>query len=443
MRLKRYLEPTYVLAIFAFLLPWQTRYIFGWSYLSGTPTEFATLSLYASQVILVFGLMAAYAVHGLPKIRQQYYFPLALGSVIYLITLVSSYLAHWSVAAFTGLLELLFAAIFFAALLDERVRVKEVMKGFVFGLLVPVVLGIYQVMTGGSGASAIFGLATRDAERTGDAVVIIDGARWLRAYGPFPHPNILGGYLAVALAGLAFGSPFIKWRGLAGGLVIVLTLGLLLALSRSALLGLALGLVLAVIVLRAPSTNLARRVVIPLAALVIGVTLVFSLFAPEVVAKVRGGGRLEDLSLNERKEQYLAWPSTMHGIDWIIGNGPRNYAFALAQEHPQKSVWDYQPIHNVPLLILSEIGLLGLLMVCAWSSSIDKINFSRFPKREAVAAFAMGNVVLVILFFDHYIWSFWSGLALIAYIMALTLRLGEDSVTLPDRRNNGHRVQNR
>ncbi len=437
MTLKNILQPTNVLALFFFLVPWQTRYIFGLSYLSGTPTEFATLSLYATQVFLLLGLVCAYVVWGLPKIDKQYRIPLLLGGAIVLLMTVSAFLAHWSIPALAGLLDLAFAALAFAALLDSRVEAKTVMRGFIVGLLLPLIVAVIQVFGGGHGASTLLGLAPRSAEQLGDAVTVIDGTRVLRAYGSFPHPNIFGGYLAVALAAvLTLPSLFahVRQRSAVNALLALLLAGLVLTMSRSAALGLLLGLGLAYLVLKAKNVSRARIAVIPIATIVITLALGATLFAPDLVANMRGGGALEERSLSERKQQYSEWFSTLHGTDWIIGNGPRNYVFALADEYPWRSVWDYQPIHNLPLLLISELGLVGLLVVVSWSSSIDKINFARFPNREALAAFAMGNVILVILFFDHYLWSSWSGLALVAIVMAQTLRFGENSANLPHRR---------
>jgi hypothetical protein len=113
----------------------------------------------------------------------------------------------------------------------------------------------------------------------------------------------------------------------------------------------------------------------------------------------------------------------MHGVDWLVGHGLSSSVLG--------STFSTQPIHNLPLLIIFELGFIGAIIIVTWSSTIDKLNFSRFPHPGALLAFGMGNVVLVILFFDHYLWTLWPGLALIAFVMALTVRLGEDESTPP------------
>ena len=166
---------------------------------------------------------------------------------------------------------------------------------------------------------------------------------------------------------------------------------------------------------------------VPIALVVIGGALLGTFFAPNIAASIRGGGVFEDQSLTDRVAQYTAYPTIMtRGVgEWLVGTGLGTYTANWESVQPGLPAWSYEPIHSIPLLILSEIGLLGLLAVLLWASSIDNINFARFPNHDALMAFAMGNVVLVILFFDHYIWSSYSGLVLIAFVMALTVRMGE------------------
>jgi O-antigen ligase len=255
--------------------------------------------------------------------------------------------------------------------------------------------------------------------------MLSDGSRVLRAYGTFPHPNNFGGYLTVGIL-TTLALPFTGARRARGIIAAVLAVGLVITASRSALLGLILGGAITMMIVHVKRTTLATKLVMPIAFSVIALALGVTLFAPSLAASLRGGGALEDRSLSERADQYREFPATVEGTDWLIGNGPRNYVYAVADEHPERSVWDYQPIHNVPLLLASELGLIALILVIAWCASIDRINFARFPNREAAYACGMGMALLFVTFFDHYLWSSWGGLALGAYVMALSLRLGEN-----------------
>jgi len=426
------MTPTGILAIFFFLLPWQTRYIFGLSSLSGSFTQFGILSLYATQLFLVLGLALVYLLRGSPVIDARYRRSLTLGLAIMAVTIVSSYFAKQSIPALAGLIDLTGAGLAFAALLDKRVNLKWVMSAFVAGLLIPVGIGAVQVFFGETGASTVLGLASRDANRLGDAVLMLsDGSRVLRAYGTFSHPNNFGGYLAVGiLTILSLRSRSLGGRGRAASLAViamVLAIGLALTASRSALLGLMLGGGLTMLVQRPTLVRRGTAASI-IAFAVVAVALGVALFAPSIAASLRGGGALEDKSLSERADQYREFPDTMQGTDWLIGSGPRSYVYTMATIHPDRGVWEYQPIHNVPLLVLAEIGLIGLILLVAWIVTLDRQNFARFPNRDAAYAHGMGKVLFVVIFFDHYLWSSWAGLVLVAYVAALMLRLGENEI---------------
>jgi hypothetical protein len=421
---EKWISPTGLLVAIFFLLPWQTRYIFDWSYLSGASTQFGILSLYMTQVLLILGLCIVYILRGRPRIDSGYQAALSWGAGVVFVSVLSGIFAHQSIPALAGMLDLTCAALAFLALLDKRVSLKPVMIAFVAGLCLPLGLGLAQVAFGGSGASTLLGLAGRDAQALGDAVIMLGGERVLRAYGSFPHPNIFGGYLAVALLVLS-SLATLKNRKFMLVAILVFAAGLFLTGSRSALLGFMLGSGLTLLVLRSRNLSLTKKILLPIASLVVGAVLLVTVFAPQLAAAVRGGGALENRSLSERSEQYQEFLSTMQGTDWLFGNGPRNYVFALADAHPDRAVWEYQPIHNVPLLLMSELGVIGFLAVLGWVACLDRQNFSRFPERQAALAHGMGKVLFVIVFFDHYLWSSWAGLMLVAFVGASMLRQGE------------------
>ncbi len=72
-------------------------------------------------------------------------------------------------------------------------------------------------------------------------VQLPSGARWLRAYGTFPHPNILGGFLCLAIPVVVGACPRLNRRSAAAWLLLAASglglLALLLSFSRAAWLG--------------------------------------------------------------------------------------------------------------------------------------------------------------------------------------------------------------
>lgn len=427
-----------VINCFIFLLPWQTRFFFATlSDSSGQASPFSEVSLYLTQVLLVAGLALAYYRFGRPKFSSSSQKIIALAALIIIWSAASiAWSSNYSVTighTFT----LFCALLFFFALLDSRVSSVKAIGAFVLGLFAPSVLGIFQFLTGGSFSATILGLAERSALHPGDSVITFNGLRLLRTYGSFSHPNIFGGFLAAALIALwriptmfshlkinrRFGAVDIRII-----LIVIYSLTLLLTFSRSAWLGLALGVIAALYVTWDKNTARARLLVIPLSGVIITAAITLSFLAPSFVSSLRGGGANEARSISERQTQYVEWWSIFSERS-IVGTGLGNYVPALITSqqsvNPRASIWSAQPVHNVIALILAELGIIGAVLVLLWSSTIDRLNFSRFPNPDALTAFALGNLVLAILFFDHYLWSSWSGLTLIALVMALTVRMGE------------------
>lgn len=405
--------------------------------LAGSHTEFGVMSLYGVEILLVVALGLGALLDRRPlRIASRHQLPVCLGMIVLVVAVLGTAFADRPLFSLAMTAHLAFALLLFVGLTLEHVRLKPVLLAFVGGVIGPMILGVMQVIGGASPASSWLGLAPRDAMQLGDAVFTFDGTRVLRAYGSFSHPNVFGGFLGVAL--------FAWWAGMdqvrkvtsrwsAKGFLslkalgtVILILGLLLTGSRSAFLGVFVGLCLVMIVKSMRSMKLARPLVAVLGAVAVAGSLVGSFLLTDFVSGIRGGGVNEERSLTERVALYEDYLPFFAVTNPVFGHGMGSYVLSIADHEPGKNVFEYQPIHNVPLLILAELGLLGLLAVLLWAASIDRLNFSRFPNRDALMAFGMGNVVLMILFFDHYLWSSWSGLSLIAFVMAMTVRMGEE-----------------
>ncbi|MDP2631220.1 MAG: O-antigen ligase family protein [Candidatus Uhrbacteria bacterium] len=430
------------LPILFFLLPWQTRWIFGFELIGGQIFEYGILSLYATEaLLLILALiqLPSLVARGRAILKNgtgitEILWPTHIGVGMAVRTLAVLFVAGLSVfvaiskaVALVQLMHLGFTMLLFVMLLDRRVDIKKVMIGFSAGLVLPALLGAYQFIVGESAASTFLGLASREAARLGESVIELGAARVLRAYGSFSHPNILGGYLAVSIVGIIGLWKYLKttrekWTLSVVGFICAI--GLVLTYSRSAWIGLAFGLILGGLILINKNTAQIRKLLVPVTIIVIGFALTLSIVAPFVATRLSVESLLEQRSVSERIEQYNEFPSVI-GSRWLFGLGIGNYALLIENAYPGREWWEYQPVHNVVLLIIGEIGLVGLIVILWWVMSIDRINFKRLPDPDAVTAFMVSNVVIVVLFFDHYIWSTWSGLALIAYVMALTVRLGE------------------
>lgn len=422
----------YILLAAIFLLPWQTRFIFGADTLMSGISEYGVLSLFAVEMLVVI----SFVLKPFIKHNKDFSLTVILGWLFILAVLASVFGAENRHLAVMAWLHVLASYILFVSLLNETVKPKQVLLAFVLGLVVPSLLGVYQAIFGTSPSSSLFGLAPHDAATAGASVVETFSVRWLRAYGSFQHPNIFGGYLAVGLFAIFL---FPRWyrsreyKNLSYVLSALFAVVLVLTYSRSAWLAFALSFLITGWMLFTHHRVEMRRVV-PLGLIItVMVFLTVSLFAQPVFTRFDSTARLESKSIDERLEGVEQWQTVMSEDGKTTGRvidgvGVGNYVVALEESFPGRQVYAYQPVHNVYMLILSEVGIMGAIFILLWLASMDRYNYAQIPRVSAVGALAMGNTLLIIGFFDHYIWSLWPGLALLAFVMAMTLRLSEPSV---------------
>jgi len=262
--------------------------------------------------------------------------------------------------------------------------------------------------------------------------VVVDGLiRRMRPYGLIVHPNIIAGYLTVALLALSgwlFSHGLARWRGIVRFGVLALGLwALCLTFSRGAWGALVGGI--ALIVIAAFRRGFARtgRVPIALTLMVSGAVIVAFVVAYPgfILSRTTGASAsvdTEEISVAQRRilngialNLFLAHPAEGVGIgvsDWetaqILPSLP--YPGMVAEK-----------VHNVPLLALSELGLIGF---CLWAAALVVAGLTIW--RVAVDPFAIGlaagaAALVAIGLFDHYPWSIFQSCLLLWGSLALAM----------------------
>ena len=128
--------------------------------------------------------------------------------------------------------------------------------------------------------------------------------------------------------------------------------------------------------------------------------------------------RLETISIEKRISGYKEASALLRQYP-LFGTGLGHYTIALAKREPGHETFWYQPVHNVPLLVLDEIGFIGvgLLFFVYWK---HLKNFFHYLYHEANALAVASFVSLVVLgLTDHYLWSLHAGLLLAAMTVVL------------------------
>ena len=290
------------------------------------------------------------------------------------------------------------------------------------GIFLQAVLGIWQFLSQSSFANKWLGLSLHNAADLGTSVVQAIGAdgvgeRWLRAYGGLDHPNILGGVLTIGIILVINQILFCekcfritnyelritnKMQNAKFNCIILYTLyfilltftvALFFSFSRTAWLGLAIGLAI-MMLLAVVRRNLKLQKGLAEIILVMGIALfiLFSQYQNLVTARLTGEGRLENKSTSERLVSYQeSWQMIKN--NWLTGVGLGNYTLTLNWQTPNQNSVYYQSAYNVFLLVWAEVGIVGLLFFIGVLFVIASDNLFRHSGRRAGIQFGRENRV--------------------------------------------------
>src|SRR3989339_319477 len=408
--------------LFVFLLPWQTRLILKEGDLNGY-WEYGTASVYGTEILLYFLFLLAIASLVIDKLQIQNYkfqinykFKITKIATVAIFFLVFALLSiFWadskSVALMAGVGIFLILQIF-------NFDWKKISWAFVLSALIQAGLGSYQFLTQTTFASKWLGMALHDPAILGTIVVEASGERWLRAYGSLPHPNMLGAFLAIGM----FLIIILYQKSLAsrGKIILVsifsiLAFGLFATFSKSAILAFIIVLLFFLVgsfIFKEVKEN--RQLLSKSICLFTFVAIIFgSIFWEPVATRVWGTGRLEAKSTNERIS-YLGESWQLIKNHPFFGVGLGNYTLALHNEiNPNLNSWEYQPAHNIYLLVLAELGIFGFTLFLLFLASFfiplqnNRAWYNLFNLRNAVFF-----LILLVGLFDHYLWTLYFGVIL-------------------------------
>jgi len=249
----------------------------------------------------------------------------------------------------------------------------------------------------------------------GVAKVVVNGQKFIRAYGLTPHPNILAAVLVAAIFGLVY--LFLKKyrridnvRKIIYGFVFALLLfALCLTFSRAVtVIGLGL-LFLWLILIFWRVRNLRRPVLIVFfALLVVGLSLSI-LFRAYLFARYDFGQFGAGQSVNLRVfYNKIAW-DIIKQIP-LFGVGVGNFVWATSRL-PLLPAWLYQPVHNIYLLIAAQSGVFALLAFLIFlfiiiAKSLKKAKTSIGGDGLAVSCLLFVVFCLLLIgLFDHFLWD--------------------------------------
>lgn len=417
----------YLFYLFVFVLPLQTRWIIKSGYINGGYWEYGTISLYASDIVLLILLMIfSFDYFRSLEIRLEnkifkdkiWWFIAGFDLIIF----ISIFVASDKVLAFYIYLRMIAGIGIFLLLQKIKINKIKLIFYFLFGLFVQAILGIWQFLNQHLFSTKWLGIAEHYAGSLGGVSVVetLNNERWLRAYGGLDHPNILGGLMCIGIL-LAIYLFVLKNLNQSYKIILlvfleVFTSALFFTFSRSAWLGLILGIIslLLFIIYSKDKTRLLKILKMVLASgIMFFILMIFynnlldSRFANEM--------RLEKLS-NVERINSISQSILIIKEDKFMGKGIGNYTLGIKKYINNKmEINKYQPVHNVYLLILAEIGIFGILY---YGLIINEIT----RKKYKTALFSLLISMLIMQIFDHWWWSLHVGVLLSWFLLGLVYK---------------------
>ncbi len=324
--------------------------------------------------------------------------------------------------------EFCFLGFYTAGFIKKEENVQKVLLLFSIGVLLESFLALAQYIHQGSlnGIFYFFGERNFTSQTPGIANATINGSLVLRPYGTFPHPNVLAGYLVIAMTIIIFnfhpakgGTIFNKISNFKNLIflisLLVGTIALLLTMSRIAII---LWIIIFFLwIFR--NFNIKNSFQISnFKFQILMMVVVFSIFFLSPLHFRFSDLRLTDESVVAR-EQLLKTAIGMIQTHPVFGVGIHNFLQNVPQFqklNTQVSLFGYlQPVHNIFFLIAAETGIVGFYFFAWFIGLTYKRILNKFIPHPL--SFILLSVVLVLGMFDHYFLTLQQGQLLFAFVL--------------------------
>jgi O-antigen ligase len=394
---------------FLFTFPFSIRFILyeDASYRFGNFNPFVTGFLYLPEILLgivfVLWVISKFKMKNMNP-KSEIRNPKWLLLILFLLNAgVVTFIKGDAVLFGFFLLRIIEAIIIYLLIIDQLLPIKTIIKILLVGALFQLIWGWTQWKLNHSLGLTWLGESVIGSDVMGVAKIdLADGAKQIRPYGSFLHPNILATYLMVIMF---ISLSYLKKYHLLFWLII-LTGGIYFTHSRAAAFVTLIGFGL--VVLFSFIKDLRTKKNISLLIL-----LIFFLGNAWFLQKSQSIN-VRDISWQERLEQNVV----SHDMFWKnpLGVGIRNFTLEMEKYGNDKFMpWEFQPVHNSYFLVLNETGIQGLVLLLI---AIVLIFYIYWKQGSIIP------LILLILIapFDHFLWDSFVGIILVAIVLGV-LRL--------------------
>lgn len=308
-------------------------------------------------------------------------FPIVPKQIIVLLgvlAIVNTMISTHKLLATLGWLKILELTLFFFYVRETSPSHRRVFALLSASLAFSCALGIAQSLHGRSIGGLLWFIGERTFTINTPAIAkqllcVPSGSciEFLRPYATLPHPNVFAGFLGFYI--------LIALRYNALVFTILPLITLLLTTSRSAWIALGVSALLQHI-LRQKTKNI-------LFAPIIGLFVALSLLLPFIPISTTNNESIDvRVALNNSAMSMIQ-------SNFITGLGIDHFLVSLPAVFPHRDIYFLQPVHNVYLLFLAEIGLIGAIVLFVII----------FRARISAQALPFAIFLLLVGMFDHYL----------------------------------------
>ena len=332
-------------------------------------------------------------------------------------------------AGFYGIIKLLeFSFLAFFVKINFKSFNKTVLFNIILiGIVFESLLAFLQYFNQGSigGLLYFFGERSFNAQTSGIANASINGQLFLRPYATFSHPNVLAGFLIIAMLYL-----FLFFKDKTKYLLLGIIMGtgtVLLTLSRTVIVLWAtyIFILFGIPLVKKYKNRLSKlKLLIGFSIAFVVIVLIFLIFQNSFILQRIFLTTLTEEAFTQRvalTQQSLA----MLIKEPLLGVGINNFFNNLSFVNSRQSIFLIQPVHNIFLLVFSETGLVGFCsFVFLFYASIKKIVMA---KKIKIRKYLLMLIFAVIFlgFFDHYFLTIQQGQIMFSIIIGTTLSYGK------------------
>lgn len=415
MRYLQQLENTlFYLALFCIPFQFGLHFWPPFSFVHGLRVDYLSPTLFVSDIIIL-GLFIIFVIKAF-SVKKP---PVNLSTETILLFLAffgcligGALIAHSLPVALLGIIKLLECAFFAYYAAHAQINMRR--AGFIFAatLTLEAIIAMLQFYNQSSVGGLLYFLGERtfSSETPGIANASLGGHLVLRPYATLPHPNVLAGFLLISLLLMVYFlkahrdtiSNFIK-----ASAFLFAAIGIVLTLSRSVWI---LSVISGVFFLGKAAS---KKHFMWLFFLLVSFLFLWGPFITSRFSTLS----LADESVKERKELAIA-ALRMYHDNPLFGVGMHNYLVKLPEYYQEKTIYMIQPVHNIFLLVLSELGIFAFSLVLLFLVNTARVISQKTPQSQQYF-YLIGLVMLGIGMVDHYLLTLQQGQLLLSLYLGL------------------------